>query len=76
MGYRCFQTLVSSDELPSDSVMCPATTAAKASCNTCGLCSGTKVKAKDIGVVIHGLSWKVDRATKAINKAVATMAAV
>lgn len=75
MNYRCFETLTSIDNLQEKSVICPATSFGgfKANCDTCGLCSGTKVNAKDIGVVLHGVSYKVNRATKQILESLETV---
>ena len=54
-GYRFFEVINKQDSPSSNTVNCPASKESnkKASCITCGLCSGLKSKAKSINILAH-----------------------
>lgn len=54
-GWRSFKVVDESYEMNEGEIVCPNTTNG-ISCADCGLCNGTKTKAKDIVILKHG-SW-------------------
>jgi hypothetical protein len=61
VGRRTFRIVTSvNDVVKGSEIVCPATPegGAKTTCEQCGLCAGTSVKAKSIAVVAHGTGAK------------------
>jgi len=56
LGFRTFRVVNDESEIDTDEIMCPNYTVG-IQCIDCKLCSGNKVKAKNIAIVKHG-SWK------------------
>jgi hypothetical protein len=56
LGYRTFRIIHSIDELLEDEILCPSP---KVQCASCGLCSGNRVQAKNIAIVVHGAPNKI-----------------
>jgi len=60
MGMRYFRVSNGIDELLEKEVRCPASAemGKRTTCQKCSLCSGTKIKAKNIVIADHGPGWK------------------
>lgn len=56
-GWRTFRVVDNYDQLEPDEIICPNVTSG-VSCIECKLCSGTRVKAKNIVVKAHGVKSK------------------
>lgn len=56
LGFRTFRVVNAESEIDTDEILCPNYTV-DIQCIDCKLCSGNKVKAKNIAIVKHG-SWK------------------
>ena len=56
-GWRTFRVVKDYDQLEPDEIICPNVTSG-VSCAECKLCSGTKVRAKNIVVKAHGVKSK------------------
>jgi hypothetical protein len=56
LGFRTFRVVNDESEIDTDEILCPNYTVG-IQCIDCKLCSGNKVKAKNIAIVKHG-SWK------------------
>lgn len=53
LGFRTFRVMKEYGELMLDEVLCPHYTHG-VQCDTCMLCSGNKIKAKNVAVYVHG----------------------
>jgi len=55
-GFRTFRTITSPADIVPGEILCPATEEAgkKTTCERCGLCKGSGIKAKNIAAVVHG----------------------
>jgi hypothetical protein len=55
MGWRTFRVMTGTDSKLTTEVTCPASKEGgkKVTCNTCGLCKGTTIKAKSIAIIKH-----------------------
>ena len=59
-GFRTFRTITSPADIVPGEILCPATEEAgkKTTCEACGLCKGSSIKAKNIAAVVHGSQKK------------------
>ena len=55
-GYRTFRLVDSLDDITDNEINCPASKEAgqRTTCDKCGLCAGSSIKAKSIAIVAHG----------------------
>jgi hypothetical protein len=56
-GWRVFQA-TSQDDVPPNSVRCPADVRDDVTCHKCGLCKGTRLTAKSVWIPVHGATAK------------------
>ena len=59
-GFRTFRTITSPADIVPGEILCPATAEAgrRTTCEACGLCKGSSIKAKNIAAVVHGSQKK------------------
>lgn len=59
-GLRTFRTITAVDDVAPGEIICPATVEAgrRTTCEACGLCKGSGIKAKNIAAVVHGSQKK------------------
>jgi hypothetical protein len=55
-GFRTFRTIASPADIVPGEIICPATAEGgrRTTCEACGLCKGSGIKAKNIAAVVHG----------------------
>ena len=55
-GHRTFRLVDSLDDITNNEINCPASKEAgqRTTCDKCGLCAGSSIKAKSIAIVAHG----------------------
>ena len=55
-GHRTFRVIDDMDDMDKNEVLCPASKEAgqRTTCENCGLCAGSSIKAKSIAIVAHG----------------------
>ena len=63
MGWRTLRIRMPEEPLLEGEILCPASPEGgmKTQCFNCGLCCGTSKNGPNIGKVVHGLDWKVQR---------------
>ena len=59
-GFRTFRTITSPADIVAGEIICPATPEGglKTTCEACGLCKGSGIKARNIAAVVHGSQKK------------------
>ena len=67
IGYRTYRVISSVKELLMDEILCPHEEKG-VQCIDCGLCCGTKIKAKNIAIVVGGAPNKVIHYNKQLEK--------